>query len=195
MNVETAQTCPELQISIRPPSKREIMEAIKAIKKEKAAGIENIPAKILQVDPHLSAEMLYPLILDIWKEERFPKDWKEGIIVKIPKKRDYGKCNNWQGITLLVVISEVYTRIILNIISGILETGIRKEQAGFRPNRSCTDQVNTLRIIIEQYLEFQSPLYLLFVDYQKACDSVDRRWIWKALEERGLPNKFIKLRI
>jgi hypothetical protein len=22
---------------------------------------------------------------------------------------------------------------------------------------------------------------------------VDRRWIWKALEERGLPNKFIKL--
>jgi hypothetical protein len=29
------------------------------------------------------------------------------------------------------------------------------------------------------------------VDYQK--DSVDRRWTWKALEERGLPNKFIKL--
>jgi hypothetical protein len=31
------------------------------------------------------------------------------------------------------------------------------------------------------------------VDYQKAFDSVDRIWIWKALEERGLPNKFIKL--
>jgi hypothetical protein len=31
------------------------------------------------------------------------------------------------------------------------------------------------------------------VDYQKAFDSVDRRWIWKALEERGLPNKFTKL--
>jgi hypothetical protein len=76
MNVETAQTCPELQIStsIRPPSKREIMEAIKAMKKGKTAGIDNIPAEILQVDPHLSAEMLYPLFLDTWKEERFPKD-------------------------------------------------------------------------------------------------------------------------
>jgi hypothetical protein len=30
-------------------------------------------------------------------------------------------------------------------------------------------------------------------DYQKAFDSVDRRWIWKAVEERGLPNRFIKL--
>jgi hypothetical protein len=48
-------------------------------------------------------------------------------------------------------------------------------------------------IIIEQSLEFQSPQYLLFVDYQKALNSVDRRWIWKALEERGLPNEFIKL--
>jgi hypothetical protein len=71
-------------IIIRPPSKREIMEAIKAMKKGKAAGIDNIPAEILQVDRHLSTEMLYPLFLDIWKKERFPKDWKEGIVVKIP---------------------------------------------------------------------------------------------------------------
>jgi hypothetical protein len=95
MNVEIAQTCPELQISIRAPSKREIIEAIKAMKKGKSTGINNIPAEILQVDPHLSAEMLYPLFLDIWKEERVPKDWKEGIIVKIPKKGDYRNCNNW----------------------------------------------------------------------------------------------------
>jgi hypothetical protein len=197
MNVETAQTCPELQISIRPPSKREIIETIKAMKKGKAAGIDDIPSEILQAVPHFRAEMLYPLFLDIWKEGRkegrFSKDWKEGIIVKIPKKGDYRNCNKWRGITLLVVISKVFTRIILDRISGILETGIRKEQASFRPNRSCIDQISTLRIIIEQSLEFQSPLYLLFVDYQKAFDSMDKRWIWKALEERGLPNKFIKL--
>jgi hypothetical protein len=108
MNVETAQTCPELQISIRPPSKREIMEAIKAMKKGKTAGIDNIPAEILQVDPHLSQEMLYLLFLDIWKEETFPKNSKEDIIVKIPKKGDYRNCNNWRGITLLVVISNYY---------------------------------------------------------------------------------------
>jgi hypothetical protein len=87
------------KISIKPPSKREIIEAIKTMKKGEAAGIDNIPAEILQVDPHLSTEMLYPLFLDIWKEERFPKDWKEGIIVKIPKRGDYRNCNNWRGIT------------------------------------------------------------------------------------------------
>jgi hypothetical protein len=47
MNIETSQTCPELQISIRPPSKREIIEAIEAMKKGKAAEIDNIPVEIL----------------------------------------------------------------------------------------------------------------------------------------------------
>jgi hypothetical protein len=57
---------------------------------------------------------MYPVFLDIWKEERFPKGWKEGVIVKIPKKGDYRNCNNWRGITLLVIISKVFTRIILD---------------------------------------------------------------------------------
>jgi hypothetical protein len=46
MNVETAQTCLQLHISIRAPSKREIIEAIKAMKKGKSAGID-IPSEIL----------------------------------------------------------------------------------------------------------------------------------------------------
>jgi hypothetical protein len=39
MNVGPAQTCPELQIITRLPSKREIIEAIKAVKRRKAAGV------------------------------------------------------------------------------------------------------------------------------------------------------------
>jgi hypothetical protein len=101
MNVETAQICPELQNGIRPPSKKEVVEAIRATNRVKAAGVDNFPAEILQVDLHLRAEMLYPLFLDIWKEERFPKDWKEGIILKIPKKGNYRYCNKWRGINII----------------------------------------------------------------------------------------------
>ena len=46
---------------------------------------------------------------------------------------------------------------------------LRDEQAGFRKDRSCIDQIATLRII-----KWSSPLYLLFVDFEKAFDSVDR---------------------
>jgi hypothetical protein len=64
---------------------------------------------------------------------------------------------------------------------------------GFRHNRSCIDQINTLRVIIEQSVEFQSPLYMLFVDYQRAFDSLNSAWIWDELKARGLPSRFINL--
>jgi sorting nexin-29 len=67
------------------------------------------------------------------------------------------------------------------------------EQAGFRPNISCVDQINALRIIIKQSLEFHSPLYLMFIDYKRAFDSINKECIWNALRERGLPNKCINL--
>jgi len=75
----------ELPICIRSPSKREIVNAIKATKKEKAAGADNIPAEVLKADPYISADILLPYFQDIWQKETFPRNWKEGIIIKVPK--------------------------------------------------------------------------------------------------------------
>ncbi|VDP57388.1 unnamed protein product, partial [Schistosoma mattheei] len=53
-----------------------------------------------------------------------------------------------------------------------VDTQLRDQQAGFRKDRSCTDQIATLRIIVEQSIEWNSSLYTNFVDYEKAFDSV-----------------------
>ena len=84
-------------------------------------------------------------------------EWKEGYIVKIPKKGDCSECQNWRGIQLLSVPSKIFTRIILERIKEAVDNTVRKEQAGFRKNRSCIDHITTLRIIVEQSLEWQSP--------------------------------------
>jgi len=85
----------ELPISVRPPSKRETVDAIKTMKNGKAEGSDNIPAEVLRADPHATADILLPLFQDIWQKEKFPKEWKEGIIIKVPKKGDLSQCRNW----------------------------------------------------------------------------------------------------
>ena len=70
---------------------------------------------------------------------------------------------------------------------------LRDNQAGFRANRSCTDQIATLRIIIEQTLEWNSSAYINFVDYQKAFDSVDRTTLWKLMRHYKIPKKLLIL--
>ena len=69
---------------------------------------------------------------------------------------------------------KVFNRIILERIKDSVDGKLREEQAGFRKNRSTTDQIATLRIIVEQSLEWNSSLIVNFIDYKKAFDSVDR---------------------
>jgi hypothetical protein len=138
---------PPLRIRTDPPSKTEIVQALKEMKNNKSAGIDGIPAEILKADLNITAEALLPLFHDIWTFETIPDDWKRGVIVKIPKKGDLSNCKNWRGINQCVA-SKVFCKIILTRMMEVLENGIRKEQAGFRPGRSCVDQINTLRMII-----------------------------------------------
>ena len=70
---------------------------------------------------------------------------------------------------------------------------LRKEQAGFRKDKSCTYHIATLRIIVEQCIELQSSHYINVVDFKKAFDSIDRTVLWKLLRHYGLPAKCVTL--
>ncbi|VDP56732.1 unnamed protein product [Schistosoma margrebowiei] len=59
--------------------------------------------------------------------------------------------------------------------------------------RSCTDQIATIRIIAEQSIEWNSSLYINFIDYEKAFDSVDRTTLWKLLRHYGVPQKIVNI--
>ena len=50
-----------------------------------------------------------------------------------------------------------------------------------------------MRIIIEQSLEWQTPLYTVFVDFQKAFDSADRDVICILVNHYGFPPKFVTI--
>ena len=76
----------ELPISCDKPSKTEIKKAIMTLRSWKAAGPDEIPAEAIKADIETAVQMLYSLFSKIWEEE-VPAQWKEGIIIKLQKKR------------------------------------------------------------------------------------------------------------
>ena len=94
---------------------------------------------------------------------------------------------------MLSVPGKVFNRVILERLREPVDQRLRDQQAGFRQDRSCTDQIATLRIIIEQSIEWNASLYVNFVDYEKAFDSLDRDTLWKLLRHYGVPQKFVNL--
>ena len=129
----------------------------------------------------------------LWQAEEVPGDWRRGAIVKLPKKGNLSDCNNWRGITLLSISGKVFCSVLLNRLREHVDSRLREEQAGFRKGRSCSEQIFTLRTIIEQSLEYQTPLIINFIDIKKAFDSIHRESLWKIVKLYGVPDRFINI--
>ncbi|VDO84865.1 unnamed protein product [Heligmosomoides polygyrus] len=67
------------------------------------------------------------------------------------------------------------------------------ERSNVDSERSCCSQIFTLRNIIKQCLEYRYPLYINFVDFKKAFDSVHRESLWEILSLYGVPATFVKV--
>ncbi|GFR68926.1 endonuclease-reverse transcriptase [Elysia marginata] len=76
----------ELQINIEQPSKAEIKKAITALRNGKAAGPDEIPPEAIKADMETSVNLLYDLLGKLWVKEEMPAEWREGIVIKLPKK-------------------------------------------------------------------------------------------------------------
>ena len=87
----------ELPISCDKPSKAEIKKAIVPLRGGKAAGPDGIPAEAIKADIETAVNMLYSLFSKIWEKEEVPAQWKEGIIIKLPKNDTLGTVATIEG--------------------------------------------------------------------------------------------------
>ena len=73
------------------------------------------------------------------------------------------------------------------ILQARLQQYVNRElpdvQAGFRKGRGARDQITNIHWIMEKAREFQKSIYICFIDYAKAFDSVDHNKLRKILKE------------
>ena len=69
---------------------------------------------------------------------------------------------------------------------------LRKNQNGFRKNRSTLGQILTIRRILEGVKSKNLPLTLLFIDFSKSFDSIKRNKMEQILQIYGIPTETIE---
>nr|XP_034322453.1 uncharacterized protein LOC117688477 [Crassostrea gigas] len=74
-------------------------------------------------------------------------------------------------------------------MSKAVDPKLCDQQAGFRSNISCANQIASLRFKLKQSLEWKSSFYVNFIDYEKTFDSVDVETLCKMLRHYGVPEK------
>ena len=194
--IQAAMTTPEATSYLvsQPFTTFEIQNAVKRLNNNRAPGVCGISAELLKYGGAAMILWLQIIFSAVWTTESIPNDWRAGIILPLWKRKGSRQiCSNYRGITLLSVPGKLFAMSLLDRCSTFLRRKRRVQQAGFMPGRSTTEQMFTMRQLIEKTREFHQKAYIAFVDFKAAFDSVDRRSLWLILRTTGLPKKYCSL--
>ncbi|KAJ8705403.1 hypothetical protein PYW07_011230 [Mythimna separata] len=183
----------EISPDIEDIEEAEVLKGIARLKSEKSPGPDQIPNEALKLGALYLVNPLTLLFNLVLKTATTPKQWTESNIILLYKKGDPNDINNYRPISLLSSIYKLFSSILEKRIRGTLEKHQPIEQAGFRRGFSTVDHIHCIEMIIDKYQEFKRPLYIGFIDYRKAFDTLDHQSIWKSLESQNIEAKYLKV--
>ena len=114
-------------------------------------------------------------------------------IVILFKKGDPKDIKNYRSISLLSHSYKIFTRLLQTRIERTLDENQPREQAGFQKGYSTTGHLQALNQIVEQSNEYNLPLCLGFINYEKAFDTVEHFAIFEALRKTNVNETYINI--
>ena len=171
----------------------EVVFALKKMRTGKAPGYDDIPAELIKETGDEGVILMHKLCNLIWKDKNWPVDWSRSIFMPLPKKGDTRECKNNRTISLISHASKIMLYIIVERIKQHMRREIPPEQAGFVEGRGTRDQIANIRNIMEKAIEFNRPVYMCFIDYSKAFDTVQHQKLWDTLVSMGFPRHVVEL--
>ena len=98
--------------------------------------------------------------------------WSISKLITIFKSGAKDLCGNYRRISIPNTLAKIYDMLCASLFKWCK---FDKCQAGGQPGRGCIEEIMTLRLSIDNAMESKSKLYVLFIDFSKADDGVDRR--------------------
>jgi len=171
----------------------EVQTALDEMKNGKAPGEDDIPIEAIKEGGRALLEMITALFNKCLEQTKVPEMWENAIITLLHKKGDITKLENYRPISLLSHLYKLFMKVITKRITKKLDFYQPVEQAGFRSGFSTNDHLQVMRSLIEKCNEYKIPIAIIFIDFEKAFDSVELWSIMDSLDECRIDSRYTRL--
>ena len=187
---ELEKVLTDLNIEDGAFSQTELQKAKKSLKRGRQTGSDNTAPEVLQTCDFDDIVLSFAneLILDGQK----PQQWSDIDLIPLPKSGDLTDTQNYRGISLISTVAKLINKMILNRIQPKIDKHLRPNQNGFRPGRRTTSHILALRRLIEGVKSRNRKAVILYIDFRKAFDSINRRKMEKILKAYDIPPNLLK---
>lgn len=164
----------------------------------KAPGLDGISYEFYCGMDYENRHFLLDVFNHILARESIPDDWCRLKMFLLHKKGDPSSVENYRGISLLNCVAKLFTSLIAGRLAlwADREQIMPENQSGFRPGRSCIDNIFIVLTLV--HLNIRVPgnmIFIAFVDFKQAFDSVDHNVLWQKLIRYGCSNKIVNVLI
>jgi len=178
---------------IRPVTEQEIWNIIKNSVKNKSPGTDGLTNEFyIKFWPHVKEYVMKAYDHSL-NTGQLSINQRQGIISVIPKgNKDTTRLKNWRPITLLNQDYKYLAKCLADRCKNILPSIINYDQSGFVPGRVIGSNIIRVQDLINQCRETNTKALLMCIDYEKAFDSIEWCFVFRALEYFNFPKQYIE---
>ena len=163
-------------------SAAECLQSLKTMESGKSPGTDGLPAEFYKMFWNDVSTFLIDALNMSFSKGYLSISQRRGLITLLPKKnkpRQY--LRNWRPITLLNCDYKIAAKSIATRLKKVLPYLINNDQTGFLKGRFIGENIRLIISVID-YAEKQNiPGLLLFVDFEKAFDTLEWTFVEKTL--------------
>ena len=163
-------------------TKTECLEVLKNMECDKTPASDGLPAEFYKVFWNDITDLFLKSLNYAHQIEQLSVTQRRGIIKLIPKKdAEPYFIKNWRPISLLNCDYKIATKAIANRFKQVLPNLIDNDQTGFLKGRFIGENICLIDSIIKFTAAKNIPGLLLFLDFEKAFDTVEWSFLHKTL--------------
>ncbi|XP_057295684.1 uncharacterized protein LOC130624132 [Hydractinia symbiolongicarpus] len=175
-------------IFFRPTNDLEVLDCISLFDKKKSTGPFSIPYQVLLPTKKLFAVPIAKLINLSFSTGIYPSSLKIAKVIPVYKKGSNVELCNYRPISLLSNIDKIFEKLIFNRLYNFfsMNNTIFPDQFGFRKKFSTSHALLNITQKIMEAIDNGLLVCGVFIDLQKAFDTVDHEILIKKLYHYGI---------